>query len=162
MKKRNLLLILFVLAVPLVILYFLAEMEEKLEEAGDGSQESEDKKPKAEDSKTENGFAQNKTSKKSKDLSRQETEGRSLSPQNTNHGSRITKTQKSGDQNQLTDRQSEIFEFISRNKEAKMLDLTKSFKNVTERTLRRDLARLQELNLIGKKGSTKSSVYFLY
>ena len=160
MKKRNLLLILFVLALPLVILYFLAEMEEKLEEAGDGSQESEDKKPKAEDSKTENGFAQNKTSKKSKNLRREETGSRNLSSRNTNHESLITKTQKS-DQKQLTDRQSEIFNFISQNKEARMFDLTKSFKNVTERTLRRDLAKLQGLSLISKKGSTKSATYFL-
>jgi DeoR/GlpR family transcriptional regulator of sugar metabolism len=42
-----------------------------------------------------------------------------------------------------------------------MRDILSRVKGVTERTLRRDLLKLQEQGLITKKGSTKSAQYLL-
>lgn len=61
----------------------------------------------------------------------------------------------------LSERQREVYRLIESSKKVEMKDLLMRVKGVTERTLRRDLLKLQELGLIKKKGNTKSSSYEL-
>jgi len=61
----------------------------------------------------------------------------------------------------LNSRQKEIFEILKTKRTVEMKYLLSMIKNITERTLRRDLLRLQELKLISKEGNTKSVKYHL-
>lgn len=61
----------------------------------------------------------------------------------------------------LTPRQKEVFRLIETSKKVEMRDILIRVKGVTERTLRRDLLKLQEEGLIIKKGNTKSAQYIL-
>jgi predicted HTH transcriptional regulator len=61
----------------------------------------------------------------------------------------------------LTPRQKEVYRLIETSKKVEMRDILSRVKGVTERTLRRDLLKLQEQGLITKKGSTKSAQYLL-
>jgi hypothetical protein len=61
----------------------------------------------------------------------------------------------------LSPRQNVIFAIIRGKKQVEMKDLLMRVSGVTERTLRRDLLKLQELKLISKKGTTKSVTYVL-
>jgi len=59
----------------------------------------------------------------------------------------------------LSPRQKEMLELVQKNVETGMSELSKQFKDVTPRTLRRDLTDLVEKGLIEKMGSTKSTSY---
>ncbi len=61
----------------------------------------------------------------------------------------------------LTPRQNVIYAIIKGKKTVEMKDLLMRISGITERTLRRDLLKLQELKLITKKGTTKSATYVL-
>jgi predicted HTH transcriptional regulator len=58
-------------------------------------------------------------------------------------------------------RTEEVYKIIKEMKEVDMAALLNKIKGVTERTLRRDLAKLQTMHLIKKSGSTKSAKYTL-
>lgn len=62
---------------------------------------------------------------------------------------------------ELTPRQDIVFRIIKSKKSIEMRELLPRIPGVTERTLRRDLLKLQEAGLILKQGSTKSSSYVL-
>jgi len=59
----------------------------------------------------------------------------------------------------LNDRQKKIFSYLMESNESGMKSIKSVFKNITTRTLRRDLQKLVEKNLISKTGNTKSSRY---
>jgi len=61
----------------------------------------------------------------------------------------------------LSSRQKRVYEIIRQSKKVEMRHLLTQITGVTERTLRRDLLKLQELGLVLKKGSTKSVTYLL-
>ncbi len=61
----------------------------------------------------------------------------------------------------LTPRQNVIYAIIRGKKSLEMKDLLPKIPGVTERTLRRDLLKLQEAGLIMKQGTTKASSYVL-
>jgi predicted HTH transcriptional regulator len=61
--------------------------------------------------------------------------------------------------NNLTQRQIDLLNFITKNKEVDMARLRINFTNITERTIRRDLSKLQAIGSIIKLGSTKQAVY---
>ena len=63
--------------------------------------------------------------------------------------------------NSLTPRQNVVYAIIKGKKQVEMKDLLMRVSGVTERTLRRDLLKLQALKLISKKGTTKSATYVL-
>lgn len=56
-------------------------------------------------------------------------------------------------------RTEQIYKLIKEMKVVEMSDLLSRFRGITERTLRRDLAKLQTMKLIKKTGSTKSAKY---
>jgi hypothetical protein len=58
-------------------------------------------------------------------------------------------------------RTEEVYKLVKQLKEVDMGVLLTKFKGITERTLRRDLAKLQTMKLIKKTGSTKSAKYSL-
>jgi len=58
-------------------------------------------------------------------------------------------------------RTEEVYKIVKELKEVEMSTLLAKIKGVTERTLRRDLAKLQTMKLIRKNGSTKSAKYVL-
>lgn len=58
-------------------------------------------------------------------------------------------------------RTEEIYKLIKELKQVDMSILLSKFKGITERTIRRDLAKLQTMKLIRKSGSTKSAKYTL-
>ena len=58
-------------------------------------------------------------------------------------------------------RTEEVYKLIKELKQVDMTILLSKFKGITERTLRRDLAKLQTMKLIKKTGSTKSAKYLL-
>jgi len=60
----------------------------------------------------------------------------------------------------LNSRQSKILMNIKKYKVIDMNQLSKNIPAVTTRTLRRDLLILQKLNLITKKGTTRSVKYY--
>ncbi len=60
---------------------------------------------------------------------------------------------------QLSERQKEIYDYIMKNGDVDMGNLKRIFNSVTPRTLRRDLAKLTEYNLIEKNGNTKDVFY---
>lgn len=69
---------------------------------------------------------------------------------------KITKVpNNNGNQNRLD----EVFTVIKKYKEIDMNKLLSEIKGVTERTLRRDLQKLQNMKLILKEGTTKSAKY---
>lgn len=61
----------------------------------------------------------------------------------------------------LADRQGEIAKFIkSMQKEAfEIKDIAQRFKNVSERTLRRDMQKLEKMGMIKQVGTTRNSKY---
>jgi len=59
----------------------------------------------------------------------------------------------------LTPRQQQVYEIISEYGTVEMKDLLMQIKGVTERTLRRDLLKLQLEGLVTKKGTTKAVSY---
>lgn len=61
----------------------------------------------------------------------------------------------------LSDRQKVVYAIIKGKKAIEMKDLLPRIPGVTERTLRRDLLKLQEVKLISKQGTTKASNYVL-
>lgn len=61
----------------------------------------------------------------------------------------------------LNSRQLEIFEIIKTLGEVDMSKLVSLFERVTDRTLRRDMAKLVENKIIEKIGDTKGAVYKL-
>ena len=62
---------------------------------------------------------------------------------------------------EITIRQNRVYNIIKQSKKVEMRHLLSQISGVTERTLRRDLLKLQELGLVLKKGSTKSVTYLL-
>jgi hypothetical protein len=62
---------------------------------------------------------------------------------------------------ELTPRQEVVYEIIRGKKMIEMKDLLPRIPSVTERTLRRDLLKLQDAGLISKRGTTKASTYVL-
>ncbi len=56
-------------------------------------------------------------------------------------------------------RQRAIMTLLDENKSLKMGDLMSKFPDVTARTLRRDMTKLERSGLVKKKGKTRSSVY---
>lgn len=61
----------------------------------------------------------------------------------------------------LSPRQQVVYAIIRGKKSLEMKDLLPKIPGVTERTLRRDLLKLQEAGLITKQGTTKASSYVL-
>lgn len=59
----------------------------------------------------------------------------------------------------LNTRQEDILGFIRSNSNAKMSDVSKLFAQVTPRTLRRDLERLEQLGFLKQEGKTRDAVY---
>lgn len=62
---------------------------------------------------------------------------------------------------ELSPRQKIVYAIIKGKKSLEMKDLLMRIPSVTERTLRRDLLKLQEAGLITKQGTTKASSYVL-
>ncbi len=61
----------------------------------------------------------------------------------------------------LSSRQKRVYDIIKQNKKVEMRNLLGRISGVTERTLRRDLLKLQSLGLVVKLGNTKSVTYLL-
>ncbi|MCA9383180.1 DeoR family transcriptional regulator [Candidatus Dojkabacteria bacterium] len=61
----------------------------------------------------------------------------------------------------LNNRQKRIIELIKEYGQVEMKLLRREFPDVTSRTLRRDLTKLSDENLIYKEGSTKAATYYL-
>lgn len=59
----------------------------------------------------------------------------------------------------LTSRQAEILEYIISSENLTMADISLKFSSVTQRTLRRDLAAIEEKKLVKKHGKTKGATY---
>lgn len=59
----------------------------------------------------------------------------------------------------LSERQKKIMDEITAKGQLEMTHLSSKFKNVTARTLRRDLSKLVSMGHITKSGSTRNSVY---
>lgn len=59
----------------------------------------------------------------------------------------------------LNTRQEDILGFIRSNSNAKMSDVSKLFAQVTPRTLRRDLEKLEQLGFLKQEGKTRDAVY---
>lgn len=59
----------------------------------------------------------------------------------------------------LSERQEEIVDFINRVDEMSVSDIVEKFKEVTPRTLRRDLEKLENLGFVRQIGKTKDSRY---
>lgn len=62
---------------------------------------------------------------------------------------------------ELNDRQKEIYELIRKEVELNMARLVEKIPNVTDRTLRRDMTKLERLGLVTQAGKTRDSVYKL-
>lgn len=62
---------------------------------------------------------------------------------------------------ELNDRQEKIFEMVNHNGEVTMQLVSDHINDVSERTLRRDMNKLEKLGLIERFGKTKDSVYKL-
>ena len=73
----------------------------------------------------------------------------------------IAKGKSSTSKGVLTPRQKEVLSLLQKNKTVSMKDILKKITGVTERTLRRDLLKLQENGLAKKIGNTKSVSYSL-
>lgn len=65
------------------------------------------------------------------------------------------------DLDDLNSRQKDIFKYIQRHGEGKVSTMLNDFKGVTDRTLRRDLNKLERIGIVKRSGSTKSVVYRL-
>jgi predicted HTH transcriptional regulator len=61
----------------------------------------------------------------------------------------------------LSARQSQIFESIRASEKSSMKQLASLFQNISDRTLRRDLSKIEALGLIEQVGKTKNSYYIL-
>jgi predicted HTH transcriptional regulator len=61
---------------------------------------------------------------------------------------------------EMTKRQRELYTFIQSSGEAAMNQIKKRFNKVSSRTLRRDLSQLVDLDMITKRGTTRSTTYF--
>lgn len=61
---------------------------------------------------------------------------------------------------ELSSRLAEVYKYVSSMDGVSTSDLLKKFKGVTDRTLRRDMNKLIDMELITKSGSTKSSKYY--
>lgn len=60
----------------------------------------------------------------------------------------------------LNERQAQLLDFLKEKQDwVRMTDLAEIFKNVTDRTLRRDLQKLFEERVILRKGNTKNRSY---
>ena len=59
----------------------------------------------------------------------------------------------------LNSRQSDILNYIRNNSEAKMSNVSKMFAEVTPRTLRRDLGKLEQMGFVRQEGKTRDAVY---
>ncbi len=73
----------------------------------------------------------------------------------------IEKATKNTNNNKLNLRQKKILNLLLEVKKIEMSNLKSEFINVTERTLRRDLSKLESEGLIKKSGKTKGSSYQL-
>ncbi len=62
---------------------------------------------------------------------------------------------------QFNDRQSELLNYLKRNKHANMIEVQDLFENVTQRTLRRDFEKLEKEGVIKQIGTTRNSTYIL-
>ncbi|MCA9379263.1 DeoR family transcriptional regulator [Candidatus Dojkabacteria bacterium] len=60
---------------------------------------------------------------------------------------------------QLSDRQEQIYQFIKQSGEANMPAISALVTGVTNRTLRRDMTKLEKLGLVRQVGKTRGSVY---
>lgn len=61
----------------------------------------------------------------------------------------------------LSTRQRSIVNYFDTHSSAKMAEISKNFKNVTPRTLRRDLTKLEQLGVLRQEGKTRDAVYKL-
>jgi DNA-binding transcriptional ArsR family regulator len=61
----------------------------------------------------------------------------------------------------LSKRQIEVLNFIKLHSDSKMSTISKVFNNVTPRTLRRDLSKLEQMGIVRQEGKTKDAVYKL-
>lgn len=73
------------------------------------------------------------------------------------------KTEKKTTKNKfgLNPRQSDLLKFIKNNDSSTMYDISRVFSKVTQRTLRRDLEKLEKTGLVKQDGKTRNSVYKL-
>ena len=69
------------------------------------------------------------------------------------------RSQKTETLNKLSERQKELYNYITEQGSVNMAAISIIFNAVTKRTLRRDLAKLSELNLISRIGSTRNTLY---
>ncbi len=59
----------------------------------------------------------------------------------------------------LNERQNLLLSYIKSKKQANMRDINLNFKNVSQRTLRRDMERLEKLRYVRQSGKTRDSMY---
>ena len=59
----------------------------------------------------------------------------------------------------LNARQKDILNYIKNNSQAKMSTVSKIFSEVTPRTLRRDLGKLEQMGFLRQEGKTRDAVY---
>lgn len=71
----------------------------------------------------------------------------------------VQKDSLEGEQEDLNRRQRKILEILSSEGEVTIGDIMKKIKGITERTLRRDMKKLEQLDLSRKEGTTKGSKY---
>lgn len=72
---------------------------------------------------------------------------------------RLVALTKDTDLSGLNERQIQILKYIQSKKYANMKDINNNFKEVSQRTLRRDMERLEKLQFVKQSGKTRDSMY---
>lgn len=72
---------------------------------------------------------------------------------------RLVALTKDTDLSGLNERQIQILKYIKSKKYANMKDINNNFKEVSQRTLRRDMERLEKLQFVRQSGKTRDSMY---
>lgn len=70
-----------------------------------------------------------------------------------------TKSSKPAVAFRLTSRQEQIYQHIKQNTEANMASISQLVSGVTNRTLRRDMTKLEKLGLVRQVGKTRDTIY---
>jgi len=70
-----------------------------------------------------------------------------------------TKALRQDDNAGFNSRQSKLLNFIKEGKQVSMKEINSKFDDVTQRTLRRDLDKLENEGFITQQGATRNSVY---
>lgn len=92
---------------------------------------------------------------------KQASENKSTIQNYVNGNKIVKKVKKDSEIKNLNDRQNKIVKMFNSKDSIKLSDAILLINNVNERTIRRDFAKLEELNIIEQRGKTRDSNYVL-